>query len=225
MLALDNLNRAAALAAIFQAANLVDRIATQGQIPSTAYEVLLDSLFSFDAESVTAIYTPGLAALSLNESSPEKIIQQSLSVGLRVAKQIFKENATPEYPQTIRYAMSLIKLQKQFARNTAMLTQVHDGLEKIARQYKQENNPLTQEQVAEEISKLYLDTLATLPFRIQVMGKMQYLQNTENEHRIRVLLFAGIRATMLWTQLGGRSWHFIFYKRKIAEALEHIAKG
>ena len=225
MLALEHLNRATALAAIFQAANLVDRLATQGQIPSTAYEVLVDSLFSFDAESVTEIYTPKLSALSLNQSAPEKITLQSLSPGLRVAKQIFKENATLEYRQTIRYAMSLIKLQKQFARNTAMLTQVHEGLEKIARQYTQEDNPLTQEQVAEEISKLYLDTLAKLPFRIQVLGKMQHLQNTENEYRIRVLLFSGIRAAMLWTQLGGRTWHFIFYKRKIAQALDEFSRG
>ncbi len=221
----EYLNRGAALAAIFQAANLVDRLATHGLIPSTSYEILAESLFRFDAESVADIYASRVSNTTVSETLDEKNLQKSLSIGIRVAKQVFTENASQEYPHTIRYVMSLIKLTKQFSRNTNMQLQMHDRLEEISLARKQENNHLTEQQIAEKISKLYLDTVATLPFRIQVLGKMQHLQNSENEQRIRVLLLAGIRASLLWKQLGGRAWHFIFHKGKIAQALEQIANN
>ena len=75
----------------------------------------------------------------------------------------------------------------------------------------------------ESISQLYLETLATLPFRIQVLGKMQHLKNPKNEYQIRTLLFSGLRAAMLWQQMGGRRWHFIFKKKAIIASLEQLA--
>jgi high frequency lysogenization protein len=216
---------------MFQAANLVDRLATHGQIPVSAAGVLADSLFIFDSSSAVDIYAQaeqiltGSADQQADGASPDitqnrsQSLSQNLSAGFRVAKQIFGENKTREYPQTIRYVMSLIKLEKQFSKNNAIQTKVRNGLISIA----DKKSTLSEKELAAELSKLYVETLANMPFRIQVLGKMQYLQNIDNEQQVRLLLLAGIRATMLWRQLGGRPWHFIFYKRHIANTLQQAS--
>jgi len=204
------ITRSAALSALVQSANLVDRLASQGQIPITSYEIMRASLFKFDVEDIQNIY-------QANDDNSEFVnpLSQNLSTGIRVCKQIFQDGASREYPHTIRYVMALIQLEKHFRKSTEMQNEVRNRLVNIG-------NHLKHGDIDQKISDLYLDTLAKLPFRIQVLGKMQYLQNNENEHQVRVLLFSGIRAAMLWRQYGGRRWQFLLAKNSIIQGLDAI---
>lgn len=195
-------NQGIALAALVQSANLVDRLASHGQVPDSSLKIMRDSLFRFDIENVEDIYS--------NERDTD--IKQNLHTGIRVSRKIFLENANLEYGQTIRYVLALIQLEKHFRHSNELMNKVRTRLESITDQTNDES-----------ISELYLETLATLPFRIQVLGKMQHLKNPKNEYQIRTLLFSGLRAAILWHQMGGRRWHFIFKKKAIITSLEQLA--
>jgi len=194
-------NQGIALAALIQSANLVDRLATHGQIPDSSLIIMRNSLFKFDVEDVAEIYSNDI----------DTDIKQNLHAGIRVSKKIFLENANQEYAQTIRYVLALIQLEKHFRRSKEQMDKVRSSLESMK---VQDSDEL--------ISELYLETLAKLPFRIQVLGKMQHLKNPRNEYQIRTLLFAGIRAAMLWHQMGGRRWHFLFQKKAIINSLDAL---
>ena len=67
----------------------------------------------------------------------------------------------------------------------------------------------------EALATLYQDTISTLPFRIQVQGKVEHLQDERIANRIRALLLAGIRFAVLWHQIGGRPWHLFVLRGRI----------
>jgi high frequency lysogenization protein len=63
--------------------------------------------------------------------------------------------------------------------------------------------PVTHSNTIARFADLYLRTLSTLTRRVMVSGSQVHLNNPENANRIRALLLAGIRATILWRQSGG----------------------
>jgi high frequency lysogenization protein len=197
----QNNDQTTALVALVQSANLVERLACSGHVPESAFEIMCASLFKFDVNETHEIY--------VNET--ENDLTQNLYTGLRVAKKIFVDDESQEYAHTVRYVLALIQLEKHFRKATKMQEKVGEALAAMPEDVEDS-----------QLSDLYLETLATLPFRIQVLGKMQHLQNTINEHKVRVLLFAGLRAAMLWRQKGGRRWHFLLKKRAIANSLEQF---
>jgi len=77
--------------------------------------------------------------------------------------------------------------------------------------------------VVANLAGLYQETLSTFKFRIQVGGDPRLLQNTENAAKIRALLLAGIRAAMLWRQVGGRRWHLLFFRSRLRPSLKKLA--
>ena len=45
-------------------------------------------------------------------------------------------------------------------------------------------------------------------------GEQTYLRNNDNAAKIRALLLAGIRAAVLWQQLGGSRWTLFWSRRR-----------
>jgi len=70
------------------------------------------------------------------------------------------------------------------------------------------------------ISGIYQDTLSTMTFRIQVQGDSRLLQQSTISNQVRATLLTGIRAAMLWRQLGGKRWHLIFKRKALLNALD-----
>jgi high frequency lysogenization protein len=59
-----------------------------------------------------------------------------------------------------------------------------------------------------------------------VRGEPVYLQNPDNQNRIRALLLAGVRAAWLWRQVGGSRWKILFArKRLLAAADEYLRRS
>jgi high frequency lysogenization protein len=55
-----------------------------------------------------------------------------------------------------------------------------------------------------------------------VNGEQQYLSNPDNVNRIRALLLAGIRAGVLWHQVGGRRWHILFNRKGLVDTASQL---
>ncbi len=171
------------LAGIFQAAELVKQIARQGFAQETPFQSSILSIFTLNAQTTEEVFG-GVSGVRLGL---EMLLAQL--GGTNQKRDI----------ESLRYAMGIIDLQRRFMRDKKLPHQLHDGLQHI--EIKQEN---IEKQTIFEIAELYTSTLSTLPFRIQVFGNPQYLQEEEKAARIRAC---------------GR-WHLLFNRTKILKQAE-----
>ncbi|MDO6805406.1 DUF489 family protein, partial [Wenyingzhuangia sp. 1_MG-2023] len=67
-------------------------------------------------------------------------------------------------------------------------------------------------------------TLSNLSFRIHVTGDPMHLQNEHTANKVRALLLSGIRAAILWRQVGGRRWHLLLRRKQYLNALAQLSR-
>lgn len=196
--------QAIALAGVFQAASLVEQIATKGMANSAIIESSLESLFRFDADSVESVFG-NLAGVSS---------------GLRVLSEQAGALSNDRNINVTKYAIAMITLEKKLSANPEMLKQVTDGLNEI--QKSMEFFSLMHENVFAKIGELYKNTISTLRPQIVVQGERIHLSNDSNTYKVRSLLFAGIRAAVLWRQCGGTRWQILLGRKKYLKECKRL---
>ena len=208
-------NQNIALAAVAQCASLVNSLATNGTAPQTELIAAINPLLILDPDSMEDVY-PRVTDLSL---------------GLRKIQETFSNDPRKENAEIIRYILGLLLLRNKLTSSQQMQTAIRLGLQRIAPinpQLAQENNArennFAQDHLFEQLAKLYQDTISTLPYRIQVQGKVENLKNERVANQIRALLLAGIRSAVLWYQLGGRRWRLVFYRKRVHETAGSIRR-
>ncbi|MGH8530615.1 MAG: lysogenization protein HflD [Nevskiales bacterium] len=65
------------------------------------------------------------------------------------------------------------------------------------------------------LAELYQKTISPIRPRILVTGNPLYLRNEDLAAAIRCLLFAGLRAAVLWRQCGGRLWQLLLNRKAL----------
>lgn len=213
--------QAIALAGLFQAASLVEQIATRGMVSQNSFETSLASLFVTNPKTTEEIFG-GVHDLPIN-----------LSLGFRGLQELLDKNRADQNKDVIRYGLSIIHLERKLNKRPDLLKVIGERIDKIAQQasYFAEagtsltDNPsaYTHPSVVANLASLYQDTLSTFNFRIQVTGEPRHLQNAENAAKIRALLLAGIRSAMLWRQVGGKRWHLLFFKSRLRPSVRKIS--
>ncbi len=198
-------NQTIALAGVAQAASLVQQLATTGSANTIALEASINSILKIDSASVLDIYG-GLENLKLGL---EQLNAQM--TGYKLAE-----------PQQARYCASLVFLENQLSKQTAMLSIIQTGILKA--QAQAEHFGLLHENVFANLASLYQETLSNLQPRIMVNGNPDYLERADIANKIRACLLAGIRSALLWRQCGGTRWKFLFYRRKIQVELQQLLK-
>lgn len=193
-----------ALAGIFQAASLVQKIATSGNCDHFYYERSLKSLFVMSPPTTEAVYQNS----------------HGIQLGLRTLLDILNKDSGPENVEIIRYALSLIHLERKLSAQPQMLDIISKRLEQLEPLINDwsENN----ERIVHNLAGLYSDTLSTFKVRIQVSGNPNHLQNKLNAAKIRALLLSGIRAAMLWRQVGGRRWQLVFQRGRVTQTTKSL---
>ncbi|KEA63873.1 a protein of unknown function perhaps involved in purine metabolism [Marinobacterium lacunae] len=221
--------QAIALAGVFQAASLVEQIARRGMVAQNSYEASIASLFVSNPK-VTEDVFGGVRELPFN-----------LSLGLKQMQELVDKRSGGLNPDIMRYALSLIQLERKLNARPDMLDEIGKRLDQIAEKAKyfagtHDGEPVqradgfdpsiyTHSNVIAGIAALYQDTLSTFSIRIQVGGDPRHLQNSENAARIRALLLAGIRAVILWRQVGGKRWHLFFFRSRVRPSLKKISSA
>ena len=71
------------------------------------------------------------------------------------------------------------------------------------------------------VADLYGDTISNIQPRIMVRGKPEILRQSANTHKVRALLFAGIRAAHLWRQHKGGHFRLLFGRKKLLREIAH----
>lgn len=194
-----------ALAGITQPVDMVDQLARTGYLNSKDFEVCIQSLFI---------------------QSPDKVIDVfgevgNLRRGLDVLLRLLTEQRTLERGnQMLGYCLGISHLQKRLSKSPAMLDTISQRLEQARHQL--EHFGPAHDNVIANLADLYTETVSTFPFRIQVAGDSQYLQQKRVANQVRVLLFAGIRASMLWRQIGGNRWQLFLHRKRIAGAAREL---
>ena len=103
-----------------------------------------------------------------------------------------------------------------------MIQQIAQGIE--GARAKLVHFPKLHPNLLAHLADIYSQTVSQLQPRIMVKGEPNYLQNPDNQNRIRSLLLAGIRAAWLWRQVGGSRWRIVFGRNKLLEAAHHYLR-
>lgn len=178
-----------ALGGILQSCRLVRELAYQGTVENeAAFETCIRALFQFDPKD-TADTFGGVAAIQYGLETFHKLLTA--------------QNRQPADTELIRYAVSLIAVTKAFLADDTMSTKVHQRLSALAPSLVAHG---VDDALMTDLNQLYRETISTLSARIVVNGEKRFLEDPLVSSRIRALLLAGIRATVLWRQVGGNRW-------------------
>ncbi|HWS03201.1 MAG TPA: high frequency lysogenization protein HflD [Gammaproteobacteria bacterium] len=197
-------DRTMALAALFQAAQLVQHVARRGHAADSDVETCINSLFQIDAPSTEAIFNGS----------------QGLATGLRTLRARLRSGGSAEELEITRYVIVMLHLERKLAGYATMQDTLRIGIERIRNQLNY--FPSTHENILAALGELYQATISTLRPRIMVQGEPTYLADKARANQIRALLLAGIRAAVLWRQLGGRRWQLFISRRKILETAQRL---
>jgi high frequency lysogenization protein len=195
---------AMALAGLFQAVSLVQQVAREGSVDREAFASSIESVFRIDADSTDAVYGGSTR----------------LERGLRTLCRQLGRDKTRRDSEIMRYAVSLMFLERQLVRNARMLQRLREGIDTASQQ--REHFAVTHENVIARLSDTYASTVSQLQPRIMVQGKPEYLNTPANANRIRALLLAGMRSAVLWRQLGGNRLKLLWTRRHIIQCAEAL---
>lgn len=198
-----------ALGGVFQAAHLVHKLAHTGQIPDAALAGMLNTILVPNKPNVLEVYGGD---------------DYALLDGYRTLLAALTRDTHSLPRESLRYAMTLIGLERQFDSNKDMIALTHQHMGRIEEQLERHQLEITSSAVIHSFATLYQETISTLTPRIQVHGEMRFLQHEATAAKIRALLFSGIRSAHLWRHTGGRRWHLLFKRRAMIDALQHRLK-
>jgi high frequency lysogenization protein len=197
-----------ALAAVFESAVLVDKLARTGQIGEPDLACMLGSLLIRDPQNTLDVY--GGDDLNLRD-------------GYRALVSSLERDPASLQREPLRYALALLALERQLSKRDDMLQVMGNRLDQIQQQV--EHFGPIHENVVASCGSLYQDTISTFRQRIQVQGDMRHLQQPSNASKIRALLLAGIRAARLWRQLGGHRWQLVLSRGKLLKELYPLLRS
>jgi high frequency lysogenization protein len=192
----DDLATVTALAGVYQAIDAVIHIAREGKMETAIVEPCIYSLFQIDAVNVDAVFgAPGAVM-----PGARKLIAQLTGMPERNL-------------EVTRYAIHLMRLERNLSRHPELRKRIGAGIE--AAENKRDHFGLLHTNVLAHFADLYQETLSQLKPRILIRGEAVYLRDSDHQQRIRALLLAGVRAAMLWQQVGGSRWHILFKNKQI----------
>ncbi len=194
-----------ALAGIFQAATLVNQIATRGLVDEHDLKVAVDSILNQKPGSTLAVFGR----------------YENLRTGLyTLVSQLANEQHQQRDINVARYVINLLHLERKLAKRPDMLEEIATAVKRAFEQA--ELFGVTHANVMANLAGIYTDTISQLPPRIMVNGETEYLSNPANADKIRTLLLAGIRAAVLWHQVGASRWQILFGRRHFVKEAKRI---
>ena len=205
-----------ALAAVAQCAALVDVLATKGSSQQADLAASINPLLVLNPNSFDEVYP--------------NVVDQAR--GLRTLTAMFSNDLSSQKSEVVKYTLGLLQLRTILMQDDDMQEQIRSSLVGVkplpanSSIHLDDELDLSEEQqlTIDQLANLYRDTISTLSYRIQVQGRSDYLKQERVAKQIRSLLLAGIRAAVLWHQVGGRRWRLLFYRSRIQQTADGIRK-
>lgn len=194
------------LCALAMAAYQVDRLANTGMLPHDEFELLICSTLNLSPESPLDVYGGDATALR---------------AGGALLRDMLGRGGNRKYPEVIRYFISLMQVERQLSKRHDLMDVLRGHLEVAVA--KSDSLHPTHESIIETLNTAYQETVSTLKFRIMVTGNHgRHLQQGNNPAKVRALLLSGIRAAMLYRQLGGGRLSLLFQRSRVFRELDAI---
>ena len=194
-------DRILALAGMAQALQQVRRIADTGQSDSRIVATAINSVLQIDAPSVAAVYGG----------------RQALGPGLRLLHNQF--SGQNQDKALGKLALAVLQVERRFSATPACIQAVAAGIAPVASQVERLGDAAHPDVLA-AVGALYADTISQLRPRVMVQGNPHYLGQVGVVAEIRALLLAALRSAVLWRQVGGSLWDFVFRRREMAAAID-----
>lgn len=194
-------------AAICQVAFHVQHVSRTGNIDEESLSLLLNSITQMSPENTLAVYGNDIT----NLKKGLELLINHLGDG---------PNNKVKDPEFTRYIISIINLERRLAKNPKQLTLLGERIEASERQLA--HFPITSDTLVASFASIYSDIISPLGARIQVTGEPTILKQTANQHKIRSLLLSGIRAAVLWRQVGGKRRNILFNRKKIVNTAKEL---
>ena len=198
-------------AAICQVAYQVQQVSKTGHITDEEFSVLLKSIIEISPENTLAVYGDDL---------------NNIKKGLELLiSHLGSDNDTTNSskqkdPEFTRYIISLINLERRLAKQPKQLNALGERINSTERQL--EHYELTSDTLISSFASIYSDIISPLGHKIQVTGEPSILKQSANQYKIRAILLAGIRAAVLWRQVGGKRRHILFRRKKIVDTAKSL---
>lgn len=196
-----------ALAAVVQAASLVQQVARHGTADEDAVKALLGGILETDPGSTDAVFgglsqlRPGLSTL-LNQLTAQGNVKDV---------------------EITRYVINLLALERRLAGRPSTLSMLGERIGQVKRQLSMQE--LMDERTVASLASIYVELISPLGPRIQVAGNANLLKTTDVQNQLRALLLAGLRAAVLWRQVGGRRLQLLFNRKRIGDTARYLLQS
>ncbi|MBA6342668.1 high frequency lysogenization protein HflD [Colwellia sp. MB02u-10] len=195
------------MAAVCQASVLVQKIARTGTVEEAELAIMLNSIMVTSPESILEVYSNDIAHLT---SGLKALIEQ-------LGNQTSKKD-----PELTRYVVSLLGLERRLANKKNQLSLLGERIEQSQRQLA--HYEITSDTLIASLASIYSDLLSPIGTPIQVAGEPSLLKQQSNQHKIRALLLAGVRSSVLWRQVGGKRRNILFGRTKLVACAQQLLK-
>jgi high frequency lysogenization protein len=203
----DDRDRTLALAGVFQSAWLVHARAFGGEADQAAVAATLGSLYRFDAPSTAEVFG-GVAAVR---------------VGLRSLRASLGGRLDSDLEHVMRYTLGLLHLERLAVADTALVERIRQGCVRAASQ--SEHLGALHESVYASLAETWTRTIGTLTPKIIVNGAPGRLQDPRVAAEVRALLLGGLRAAVLWRQVGGSRWALVFRRGALRATADRLLEA
>jgi len=195
------------MAAICQASVLVQKIARTGTGEEAELAVMLNSIMVTSPESILEVYSNDIA---------------HLTAGLKALIEQLGNQTSKKDPELTRYVVSLLGLERRLANKKNQLSLLGERIEQSQRQLA--HYEITSDTLIASLASIYSDLLSPIGTPIQVAGEPSLLKQQSNQHKIRALLLAGVRSSVLWRQVGGKRRNILFGRTKLVACAQQLLK-
>lgn len=196
------------LAAVCQIAYWVQKISRHGQVDEEELALLLNSVMNTSPENTMEVYGGEIS---------------HLKTGLTTLINHLGNKASNKDPEITRYVVSLLGLERRLSKHSDKMSALGERISQSQRQLA--HYDITSETLIASLAAIYSDLISPLGTPIQVAGDPEILKQTINQQRIRALLLAGIRSSVLWRQVGGKRRSILFSRAKIVECAEQLLRA
>lgn len=202
----NELEKNIALAGVCQAAVLVQKIARQGDYDESAFNASINSIVITDPEKTADVFGD---------------IQQ-LKTGYTTLVAQLGNQPVEKDAEVTRYIAAILGLERKLRSKSGSLNELGERITQIQRQ--QSHLDLLDSQMMSNLASVYSEVVSPLGPKIQVAGNPAQLKQPTTQHKVRALLLAGVRAAVLWRQLGGKRRQILFSRRKILSSAEQTLR-
>ncbi|BCU56040.1 high frequency lysogenization protein HflD [Enterobacter kobei] len=195
-----------ALAGICQSARLVQELAHHGHCDADALHVSLNSVIDLSPDSTLGVFGGSEANLRIGLETLLGVLNASSRQGLNA--------------ELTRYTLSLMVLERKLSANKGAMNTLGSRIDGLQRQL--DHFDLQSDTLLSAMAAIYVDVISPLGPRIQVTGSPAVLQSSQVQAKVRAALLAGIRAAVLWHQVGGGRLQLMFSRNRLSTQAKQI---